>query len=190
MAFWIRKNTPSRLETGKEEETNVARRRREEKSRQQVKRLDNLRIPHQLPVVLKSLGSRNEFAFTTFDLSSTGLFAVCSNFADYPFQQNSTILDCEVDLGPQSHPPYSKIRFLGKIARVVEPSAAQTESQPAGFGIRIVQIPHDSRVILENYISAHGTPDLSNVAAAELKFQSRKTGTSNADSDSTLPKAV
>lgn len=174
MAFWIRKNAPNKSDQGKESESGMARKRKEEKTRQQVKRLDNLRIPHQLPVLLRSLGSRNDFSFVTKDLSSSGMFVLCPNFQNYPFQAASTILDCEVNLGAQSHPPHSKIRFFGKIARVTEESDAQREGQSMGFGVRIVQIAHEARIILENYISAHGTPDLNSVAAAEMRFQARK----------------
>jgi hypothetical protein len=169
MAFWIRKNVPSKSEQGKE---NDSRKRKDEKARQQVKRLDNLRIPHKLPVVIKSLGSRNEFSFVTKDLSSSGLFALCSNLSDYPFQQTSTILDCEVDLGVHSHPPYAKIRFLGKIARIME--LGTVDGDMPGFGVRIVQISHEARVILENYISAHGTPDLNNPNLVDMKLQERR----------------
>jgi hypothetical protein len=184
MAFWIRKNVPLKSEQGKE---NDGRKRKDEKSRQQVKRLDNLRISHKLPVIIKSLGSRNEFSFVTKDLSSSGLFALCGNLSDYPFQQTSTILDCEVDLGAQSHPPYAKVRFLGKIARIMDGGAA--DGDMPGFGIRIVQISHESRVVLENYISAHGTPDLSNPNILDMRFQERRDEESSSGERSLMPSA-
>ncbi len=184
MAFWIRKNVPLKSEQGKDSDS---RKRKDDKTRQQVKRLDNLRIPHKLPLVIKSLGSRNEFSFVTKDLSSSGLFALCNNLSDYPFQQASTILDCEVDLGAQSIPPYTKIRFFGKIARIMDGGTADDDLP--GFGVRIVQISHEFRVVLENYIAAHGTPDLNNPSFVDMKFQERRDEESISDESSILSSA-
>ncbi len=190
MAFWIRKNAPTKVETGKEQESSISRKRKDEKLRPQVKRIDNLRIPHQLGIVMKSLGTRNEFSFLTRDLSNNGVFVVCQALSDYPFQQTSTLLDCEVDLGAQSNPPYTKIRFLGKIARIVERSSATTDIQSIGFGVRMVQISPESRVVLENFIAAHGKPDLSNAAIADMKFGTqKKLEVNEVGVDSNLPSA-
>ncbi|NBW81184.1 hypothetical protein EBR21_05465, partial [bacterium] len=46
----------------------------------------------------------------------------------------------------------NELRCLCKIARLVE-------GQVSGFGVRIVQISPEQRVVLEQFIAKHGSPD-------------------------------
>jgi hypothetical protein len=158
MSFWIKKSTPNKTDTGREQETAAARKKKDEKRAQNAKRLDNLRIPHQLPIQVKGIGTRNEYPFLTRDLSATGAFVVCSDFWNYPFQPSSTILDCVVELRSPNQSERPQIHFLAKIARVVESARTET-GMTEGFGIRILQISMEHRHLLENYIGTHGTPD-------------------------------
>jgi hypothetical protein len=160
MSFWIKKNTPNKTDSGREQENAAARKKKDEKRAQNAKRLDNLRIPHQLPIQVKGIGTRTEYPFLTRDLSSSGAFVVCPDFWNYPFQPSSTILDCAVELRSPNQIEKPRIHFLAKIARVVE-SAGSEAGVTEGFGIRILQISMEHRHLLENYIGTHGTPDAS-----------------------------
>jgi hypothetical protein len=167
MAFWIRKKGEEG-EGGKDGEASAGSlkptKKKDEKKENKPKRIDNLRIPQQLRVTLRSLGSPNEFVFLTKDLSATGAFVLCSNFKRYPFQQTSTLLDCVVELKvPEAEETY-RLTFLAKIARVVE-AKGEGALSISGFGVRIVQISQDQRVFLESFIQRHGAPDVNNAAA-------------------------
>lgn len=165
MALWIRKNQTSKHDDQKNSDnSSLSRKKKDEKKGANAKRLDNLRIPHQSNIVIKSVGTRNEYSFVTKDLSATGAFVVCPDMQKYPFQQVSTILDCIVELTPPGKTEVVKIRFLGKIARIVDTPSTQPnqtqETSVAGFGIRILQISPDQKYILDNYIAQHGTPEI------------------------------
>jgi hypothetical protein len=168
MAFWIRKK-------GEEGEGNAPdagvsslkpSRKKDDKKDNKPKRIDNLRIPQQLRVTLRSLGSPNEFVFLTKDLSATGAFVLCTNFQRYPFQQASTLLDCVVELKVPDSNDMHRLVFLAKIARVVE-AQGEGASGISGFGVRIVQITQDQRQTLESFIQRHGAPDINNAAAEQ-----------------------
>lgn len=158
MSFWIRGNQAGKGDANGEHGSQSKIKRKDEKKTSQVKRFDNLRITHQLPVVIRSVGTRADFSFVTKDLSVSGAFVKCDKMHSYPFQISSTILECEVDLGPQSNPPHAKVEFLSRIARVVE-VVGGGQNEELGFGIRIVQISPEHRMLLENYVSMHGTVD-------------------------------
>lgn len=170
MAFWMRKSRTGKAEP---EPVESAKRRKDEKKVATLKRIDNLRIPQECDIKIKSLGSRNGHQFKTKDLSASGAFVFCEDIRDFPFQQTATILECLVTLRPHEGAEAVFVQFLAKIARVVEPAdvvplddAPESEHkllagrQYPGFGIRIVQISPDQRYILENYIARHGTPDI------------------------------
>jgi hypothetical protein len=165
MAFWIKKKG----EEGSEPEAAAGNslkpaRKKEEKKDNKPKRIDNMRIPQQLRISLRSLGSPNEFVFLTKDLSATGAFVLCPNIKRYPFQQQSTLLDCAVDLKEPKSDEIHRLQFLAKIARVVE-AQGEGASAISGFGIRIVQISNELRSLLESFIQRHGAPDINNAAA-------------------------
>lgn len=166
MAFWIRKKGEEG--EGSEGESSASAlkpaKKKDEKKENKPKRIDNLRIPQQLRITLRSLGSPNEYVFLTKDLSATGAFVLCSHFKRYPFQQATTLLDCAVELKvPETGETY-KLCFLAKIARVVE-AKGEGALSISGFGVRIVQISQDQRIFLESFIQRHGAPDVNNAAA-------------------------
>ena len=100
MAFWIRKKGEE--DGGGDADSGASSlkpsKKKDDKKDNKPKRIDNLRIPQQLRITLRSLGSPNEYVFLTKDLSATGAFVLCSNFKRYPFQLTSTLLDCMVEL--------------------------------------------------------------------------------------------
>jgi hypothetical protein len=159
MAFWIKKKSEegensdiSNLNQGK----NL--KKKDDKKDNKPRRIDNLRIPQQLNIVLKSIGSPVEIPFITKDLSATGAFVLCPQFRKTPFQQQSTILDCTVELKNPESDELQTLKFLAKIARVVAATGTGAVSI-SGFGIRICQISMDQRLVLEQFIQRHGSPE-------------------------------
>jgi hypothetical protein len=167
MAFWIRKKTdePSQDE---EESANALKnsKKKDDRKENKPKRIDNMRIPQSLKISLRSLGAPNEYLFTTKDLSATGAFVLCSNFANYPFIPLSTLLDCTVELNEPETGETHRLKFLAKVARVVE-AKGEGATQISGFGIRIVQISQELRLLLELFIQRHGSPDVNHQAAEQ-----------------------
>ncbi len=106
-------------------------------------------------IQIRSLGVPTNFNFLTKDLSSTGAFVICDNFKAYPFIPNSTILDCVVDLGTEGTREISKLTFLGRIMRVVD------QGDTHGFGVKMIQISHEEKQVLDAFVQRHGSPDLS-----------------------------
>lgn len=195
MAFWIKKKNDENEGAENTENALIGKKKKDEK-RPAVKRIDNLRIPQQLNVTLRSVGSPNEFQFLTKDLSATGAFVLCNNFKRYPFQPASTLLDVVVELKNPETQEILKMPFMAKIARVVEAHGVGA-MQISGFGIRIVQMSLEQRTLLENFIARHGSPDVAGQAAeligtANLNKQSNETEVEDQDflSDDTLPKAM
>ena len=159
MAFWIKKKNEESPETDKDNSAaSQNKKKKEEKKGTPPKRLDNLRIPQQLKIVLRSVGAPNEYPFLTKDLSATGAFVLCPNFRRYPFQHTSTILDAVVELRSPDSSEINRLQFLAKIARVVE-AHGEGASQISGFGIRIIQISMDQRNLLESFIARNGAPE-------------------------------
>jgi hypothetical protein len=159
MAFWIKKKTDE-TEGNEISNSNNSKllRKKDEKKDNKPRRIDNLRIPQQLNIVLKSIGSPVEIPFVTKDLSATGAFVLCPQFRKTPFQQQNTLLDCTVELrNPESH-ELQTLKFLAKIARVVAATGTGAMSI-SGFGIRICQISMDQRLVLEQFIQKHGAPE-------------------------------
>ena len=167
MAFWIRKKN----DEGQEDEAesgNALRpnKKKDEKKENKPKRIDNMRIPQSLKITLRSLGAPNEYIFTTKDLSATGAFVLCSKFAAYPFIPQSTLLECAVELKEPDTGEFHKLNFLAKVARVVE-AKGEGATHISGFGIRIVQISQELRLLLELFIQRHGSPDINHQAAEQ-----------------------
>lgn len=159
MAFWLKKENAQKAEAAPAEANALEKKKAGDKKEQKAKRIDNLRIPQQLRVVLKSLGSQTEFPFLTKDLSATGAFVLCADFKRYPFNLASTILEATVELKSPEYPEVTPISFLAKVARIVE-AHGEGAGSLNGFGIRIIQISAEYKIKLENFIGRHGHPDI------------------------------
>lgn len=158
MAFWLKKEAQkTEREPGNDA---IDKKKLTDKKDNKAKRIDNLRIPQQLRIVLKSLGSQTEFPFLTKDLSATGAFVLCANFKRYPFQLASTLLESTVELKSPDFPESTSIQFLAKVARIVE-AHGEGSNAISGFGIRIVQISAEYKQKLESFIARHGQVDQS-----------------------------
>lgn len=187
MAFWIKKKTEDDMDGEKDLDSNLLAKKKKEEKKPAVKRLDNLRIPQQLKITLRSLGAPNEYLFLTKDLSATGAFVLCSIFKRYPFQTASTILEAVVELqSPETH-EVTKLSFLAKVARVVE-AHGDGANQISGFGIRIIQMATEQRQILENFIARHGSPEVA-VGIGDVS-QSDTELSQESDNEASFPEAL
>jgi hypothetical protein len=151
MAFWAKKKPEPDSDKKEATGTNLLK-KKEEKKGAPPKRIDNLRIAQKLNVSLKSLGTGNEYHFLTKDLSATGMFVLCSDHRRYPFIVQSTLLEATVNLQAHGNDELHELRCLCKIARLVEGTVS-------GFGVRIVQIAPEQRLVLEQFIAKHGSPE-------------------------------
>lgn len=165
MAFWIKKPSDGESVTDESEKKSTSRpkaKEQKEDKKSAIKRIDNLRIPERLKINLKSFGSQTRYAFLTKDLSATGVFVLCQNFASYPFQPNSTLIEATVELLDPMTQQTQQLDFIARIARVVEAHGAGSASI-SGFGLRIIQMDFAQRQYLEAFIASHGKPDMASV---------------------------
>lgn len=157
MAFWAKKKVDNEAEKRDALSHNLLK-KKDDKKGAPPKRIDNLRIAQKLSITLKSLGTGNEYHFLTKDLSSTGMFVLCSDHKRYPFVVGSTLIETVVHLQAENDnsSEIHRLHCLCKIARMVEASGPNGAS---GFGVRIIQIAPEERAALENFIATHGSPE-------------------------------
>ena len=86
-----------------------------------------------------------ELVFRTRDLSEHGLFLYTRVARAYPFKVGSTL---QLELSENDDQLVCKV----VVARVVEAGSAESGSYPTGFGVRIVEISADNRIVLDRMI--------------------------------------
>lgn len=86
-----------------------------------------------------------ELVFRTRDLSEHGLFLYTRVARSYPFKVGSTL---ELELFDYDESVQVKV----VVVRVVEPSSAESESYPTGFGVRITECTDAARSALAEMI--------------------------------------
>lgn len=157
MAFWAKKKVNSEAEK-QEALSHSLLKKKDDKKGAPTKRIDNLRIARKLGITLRSLGTGTEYHFLTKDLSSTGMFVLCSDHERYPFVVGSTLIETVVHLETEieGSRDVHNLNCLCKVARIVEASGPNGTS---GYGVRIVQISPEERAVLENFIATHGSPE-------------------------------
>lgn len=96
-------------------------------------------------VKVRGHGSR-EFVFRTRDLSETGLFLYTRVGHSYPFRIGSTL-----DLELYDYDEYVTCEVV--VVRVVEPSSAEADHYPTGFGVRISTITPEQRQRLASMLA-------------------------------------
>jgi hypothetical protein len=110
----------------------------------------------KIDAFVKVSGADREFVFRTRDLSKSGLFLYTKVAHIYPFKVGSTLT---IEL-------YDYDQFITckvVVVRVVEPSSAEADHYPTGFGVRIVNMEDENRDLLERLIGK-----LSDGGAADL----------------------
>jgi len=138
MAFWIKKKETNQSFTqGQTLPTETA------PKTAINKRLDSIRLQKNCVISLRSIGSPFEFVFMTHNISSSGFFIVCQDFAQLPFHALSTLIEGVLEMDEER-----KIHFIAKIARIV----TSQESGTAGFGLRIVHMNMQHKEMLEEDI--------------------------------------
>lgn len=99
----------------------------------------------KIDAFVKVSGADREFVFRTRDLSNTGLFLYTKVAHIYPFKVGSTLT---IEL-------YDYDQFITckvVVVRVVEPSSAEADHYPTGFGVRIVGMEDENRNLLSKLI--------------------------------------
>ena len=99
----------------------------------------------KIDAFVKVSGADREFVFRTRDLSKSGLFLYTKVAHIYPFKVGSTLT---IEL-------YDYDQFITckvVVVRVVEPSSAEADHYPTGFGVRIVNLEDENRELLDRLI--------------------------------------
>ena len=100
----------------------------------------NLRDGQRVKVdaFVKVTGADREFVFRTRDVSRSGLFLYTKVAHIYPFKVGTTL-----NLELYDYDQFVTARVV--VVRVVEPSSAEADHYPTGFGVRIVSIDETNR---------------------------------------------
>jgi hypothetical protein len=100
----------------------------------------NLRDGQRVKVdaFVKVTGAEREFVFRTRDVSRSGLFLYTKVAHIYPFKVGTTL-----NLELYDYDQFVSARVV--VVRVVEPSSAEADHYPTGFGVRIVSIDETNR---------------------------------------------
>jgi arginyl-tRNA synthetase len=154
MASWLKKRKlQEEKETDKKE-------KKEKKSSDITKRLDKLRAYLSCDALVQSLGSEHSYLLKTGDLSLSGIFLQCQDTSLYPFQEKQTLVDVKLTLDSVESPgSMVNVEFMAKVVRVLEKNKETGDS--AGYGLKIIQIPFESRKILEAVVLKYGKEEAS-----------------------------
>jgi len=87
-----------------------------------------------------------ELVFRTRDLSEHGVFLYTKVARAYPFKVGSTL---QLELYDYDQHVTCKV----VVVRIVEPSSAEAEAAPTGFGVRIVELDDEGRTLIANMIA-------------------------------------
>lgn len=87
---------------------------------------------------VKVSGAEREFVFRTRDVSRSGLFLYTKVAHIYPFKVGTTL-----NLELYDYDQFVTAKVV--VVRVVEPSSAEADRYPTGFGVRIVSIDDGNR---------------------------------------------
>jgi hypothetical protein len=87
-----------------------------------------------------------ELVFRTRDLSEQGLFLYTKVARAYPFKVGSTL---ELELYDYDQTVQCKV----VVVRIVEPGSTESDTFPTGFGVKIVDLPVESRSAIANMIA-------------------------------------
>jgi hypothetical protein len=92
----------------------------------------------KIDAFVKVSGAEREFVFRTRDLSRNGLFLYTKVAHIYPFKVGSTLT-----LELYDYDQFITCKVV--VVRVVEPSSAEADRYPTGFGVRIVTMDDSER---------------------------------------------
>jgi len=97
------------------------------------------RVPIDLKVQSKTIGTSASYQFYTEDISRSGLLLVWDRDAKMPFNVN-TLLEMTID--PEGNCLSKPVICLGKVVRrdIEKPEAAESYPGPTRLGVQIVQI--------------------------------------------------
>jgi hypothetical protein len=107
------------------------------------------RVPIDLEVESRTIGTTAAYSFATEDISRSGLLLVWERDARMPFIVN-TLLEMTID--PKGSCLSNPVTCLGKVVRR-EGNAAEGQGNSARLGVQIVQIDNSDLVAWESCIS-------------------------------------
>lgn len=107
-------------------------------SRQTLLRVRAPRVPIDLEVESKTIGTTASYCFYTEDISRSGLLLVWDREARLPFIVNTLV---ELTIDPKGTCLDRPVNCLGKVVRR-ESNSPDAQSNQARLGVQIVQIDH------------------------------------------------
>jgi hypothetical protein len=90
-------------------------------------------------------GDGQELVFRTRDLSEHGLFLYTKVARVYPWKVGST-------LSLELYDYDQHVSCKAVVVRVVDPTSAESDTFPAGFGVKIVELAEPSRAAIRHMI--------------------------------------
>lgn len=108
----------------------------------------------KLTILLRSLGAERFAKFETLEIAKHGIFIVCSNPKQFPFQVKTTLLELQLFLGDPASPATRIIKAMGRIEEI-RPAVDLPMPAPSGYVVRLVQAGNEDSTALEKYVYEH-----------------------------------
>lgn len=105
----------------------------------------------QRTVLMRSVGSARFAKFETEEIAPQGLFVVCANPAQFPFQTKSTLLEIQLFLNEPTSPGARIVKALGRIEDIRTAVEVPVPS-PAGYVVRLVQMSSEDMQQLDKHL--------------------------------------
>jgi hypothetical protein len=105
-------------------------------------------------LLMRSLGAARYSKFETLEIARHGLFAVCQNTSQNPYQAKTTLLELQLFLGNPSHPNTPNIKAIARIEEI-KTAVDVPQPTPAGYVLRLLQVQPEDSAKLERFINEH-----------------------------------
>lgn len=105
-------------------------------------------------VLLRSLGTARFSKFETLEIAPHGIFVVCQDTKQNPYQTMTTLLEIQLFLGEATAPNTPLIKAMGRIEKI-KPALDLPVPTPSGYIIRLLQVGTEDARQLETYIHEH-----------------------------------
>lgn len=102
-------------------------------------------------VLIRSLGAARFSKFETLEVAKHGMYVVCNNTREHPFQTKSTLLDVQLFLGDAATTGTPIIKCIAQVEDV-RPAVDLPLPAPSGYVLRILQISADDSSKLETFV--------------------------------------
>ena len=105
-------------------------------------------------LLIRSLGAARYSKFETLEIARHGLFAVCQNTNQFPYQAKTTLLELQLFLGDASLPSTPNIRAIARIEEI-KTAVDVPQPTPAGYVLRLLQVQPEDSAKIERFIHEH-----------------------------------